>query len=93
MVARELLPPELSEGADATKRNGANSATKANTPADLTTIEQTIWDYLTADAATHIDELAIETAIPISQLSSALTMMTMRDLVRELPGKMYAKKL
>ena len=92
-VARELLPPELSKDADATKRTGANSAAKRDAPADLSEVEQAIWILLTADSAMHIDELSTATAMPVEKVSSALMMMEMRDLVRELPGKMYAKKL
>lgn len=91
-IARELLPPELSKDGDAAKRDGSK-AVDAAMPADLSEVERAIWNCLTADATKHIDELATETAIPISQLAGALMTMTMRDLVRELPGKMYAKKL
>jgi predicted Rossmann fold nucleotide-binding protein DprA/Smf involved in DNA uptake len=45
------------------------------------------------DEAVHIDALAEKTSLPVHELSGLLLGLEMRDLIRQLPGKCFAKKL
>lgn len=91
-VARELLPPEL----DAEKKRTGKSETseaKPATPADLSESERAVWALLSTDEAVHIDALTVESGMPMGQLTSALLGLEMRELVRQLPGRSFVKKL
>ena len=86
-IAVRLLPPELKQGEQ------KSAARAANAPTDLSASESAVFKLLTADEATHIDALAEQSALPLSDLAIALLGLEMRDLVRELPGKCYVRKL
>jgi DNA processing protein len=61
-------------------------------PAGLGENERKIWQVLSADEATHIDNLLEESELSFGDLSAALLGLEMRELVRTLPGKNYARK-
>lgn len=87
-IAAELLPPELKE-----KKSATSDKTVATVAADLPDGEAQIFRLLSADDPLHIDALAEQTGLPISQLTGALLGLEMRELVRQLPGKCFVKKL
>jgi DNA processing protein len=86
-VAARILPPEM-------KGDGKSShAQSSPAPKDLTESERRVFKLLTTDEATHIDALAERTGLSIPELSGALLALEMRDLVRQLPGKCFVRKL
>jgi DNA processing protein len=85
-IAAQLLPPELKE-----KKAGEKFG--KSVPADLSQSEAKIYNLLSTDEPAHIDALAGRTELPISQLTGALLGLEMRDLIRQLPGKCFVRKI
>jgi DNA processing protein len=88
-IAARLLPPE-------TKSKGASDELTKQlelVPGDLSAAEQSVWRLLSADAPLHIDALAEATGLSVPELVSALLALEMRELVRQLPGKCFVRKL
>jgi DNA processing protein len=87
-IAANILPPPLSKNA-----NGDGPAQAELRPADLDATESKVWLLLAADAATHIDTLIEQSGLSITDVTNALVAMEMRDLIRALPGRHFARKL
>src|SRR6266568_7394440 len=87
-IAAQLLPP-LSKK----KKRGELVDQLALTPSDLTEHERAIFKLLTTDTPQQIDALAETTKLSITQLTSALLTLEMRELIRALPGKCFVRKL
>jgi DNA processing protein len=88
-VAARLLPPEIKEagaGAELTRQLEL-------VPGDLSATERSIWKLLSADAPLHIDALAEASKLSLPELTGALLALEMRELVRQLPGKCFVRKL
>ncbi len=86
-IAAAILPPKI---------DGEKSEDKKQPqliPAGLDENERKIWQLLSADEATHIDNLSEESALSFGDLSVALLGLEMRELIRTLPGKNYARKI
>jgi DNA processing protein len=62
-------------------------------PADLSDEEQLLLALLSPDEALHIDELALRAGWGVPQLTGALLNLEMRELIRQLPGKCFVRKL
>jgi DNA processing protein len=62
-------------------------------PADLTETERRIWAILGGDRSTHIDELLEASGLSFGDLNTALVALDIRDLIRVLPGKHYARRM
>jgi hypothetical protein len=62
-------------------------------PADLSDHERTVWPLLPVDDSVHIDLLLEESGLSFGELNSALVGLDIRDLIRVLPGKNYARKI
>jgi DNA processing protein len=88
-IAAQLLPPEPKKGRQ--KDNPAERA--ARVPADLSDDEQLLLALLSPDEALHIDELALRAGWGVPQLTGALLNLEMRELIRQLPGKCFVRKL
>ena len=86
-IAAAILPPKI----DGEKSKETKQPELA--PANLTENERVIWQKLSADEATHIDLLLEESSLSFGDLSAALLGLDMRELVRVLPGKHYARKI
>ena len=87
-VAARLLPPETK------KREEKGLAPQLSlVPADLSATEQAVYKLLSADEAAHIDELAARSQLSVPELAGALLGLEMRELVRQLPGKCFVRKL
>ena len=76
----------------------ANGNTTAKTqpellPADLNEKERTVWTLLPADESIHIDILLETSGLSFGDLNTALVALDIRDLIRVLPGKHYARRL
>ncbi|HLL70969.1 MAG TPA: DNA-processing protein DprA [Pyrinomonadaceae bacterium] len=86
-IAARLLPPEPS------KKKRAGATEPSVLPADLSDGERTVFKLLSTDEALHIDELSEASKLPIPELTGVLLGLEMRDLVRQLPGKCFVRKL
>jgi DNA processing protein len=88
-IAARLLPPEPK------KRRGKNEGATSSTiiPTDLTDDERAVFRLISTDEPSHIDALAEASKLNLSSLTSALLALEMRELVRQLPGKCFVRKL
>ena len=86
-IAVELLPP-----APKKKEKGLVEQLSL-VPDNLTATEQAVWRLLSTDDPAHIDALAQMSGLSISELTSALLGLEMRELVRQLPGKSFVRKM
>jgi DNA processing protein len=87
-IAAAILPPESKK-----KKGAGASPEEAALPSDLSESERAVFKLITADAPAHIDELAERGALGVAVLSAALLGLEMRGLVRQLPGRLYVRKL
>jgi DNA processing protein len=90
-IAARILPPEPSK-----KRKGTNTASAAvgpPLPEDLSDGEREVLRLLSGDEAAHVDDLAESSGMTVQALAGVLLGLEMRDLVRQLPGKCFVRKL
>ncbi|MGB9181065.1 MAG: DNA-processing protein DprA [Pyrinomonadaceae bacterium] len=88
-IAAELLPPPPAKK----KKERGPSDQLELVPDNLSATEHTVWKLLSTDEASHIDALAEGSKLSINELTSALLALEMRDLIRQLPGKCFVRKL
>jgi DNA processing protein len=88
-IAARLLPPEPK------KKRGKNDSASSTqvVPADLTDDERAVLRLITTDDPSHIDALAEESKLSLPTLTSALLGLEMRELIRQLPGRCFVRKL
>ncbi|MFL6227245.1 MAG: DNA-processing protein DprA [Pyrinomonadaceae bacterium] len=88
-IAARLLPPEPK------KRRGSKDGASAAPamPADLTDDERAVLRLIQTDETSHIDALAEASKLNLPSLTSALLGLEMRELVRQLPGRCFVRKL
>jgi DNA processing protein len=86
-IAARILPPKLEE------KKGGRSEQQELLPADMNDNERKVWLLLNADEATHIDVLLETSGLSFGDLNSVLVGLDIRDLIRVLPGKHYARRL
>jgi DNA processing protein len=84
-IAASILPPRIDEPAQILQTE--------TPPPDLNPIEKKIWSILRADEATHIDSLLESSGLTFGDLNSALVALDIRDMIRVLPGKHYARRI
>ncbi len=89
-IAAAILPPTI--------ENASKDVEKENkqpefVPANLNENERKVWRLLSPDDATHVDFLLEKSELSIGDLQAALLGLDMRDLIRELAGKRYARKI
>lgn len=84
-VAASILPPKI--------ENEAATREPAKAPADLSENERKVWSLLTPDGSTHIDILLETSGLSFGDLNTALVGLDIRDLIRVLPGKHYARRI
>jgi DNA processing protein len=85
-IAARILPPE-------SKKKGGAAPAETREPADLSGPERAVFKLITTDAPAHIDALAEASGLPISELTGVLLALEMRELVRQLPGRCYVRRL
>jgi DNA protecting protein DprA len=87
-IAAEILPPKI-------EKSESNGRAKQQdlAPADLSSQERTIWSLLMPDEPVHIDNLLEQSALSFGDLNTALVGLDIRDLIRVLPGKYYARRM
>jgi DNA processing protein len=87
-ISAAILPPTIEKA----ETNGA-SRQQELAPADLTADERKIWSLLSADEPVHIDSLLEQSALSFGDLNAVLVGLDIRDLIRVLPGKHYARRI
>jgi len=87
-IAAQLLPPPTRK-----KKQGDLVDQLRLTPADLNENERAIFKQLNTDVPLQIDSLAETTKLSITQLTSALLTLEMRELIRALPGKCFVRRM
>ena len=87
-IAAAILPPkpETEGNREASKQQGL-------VPADLNENEAKLWPLIPTDEAIHIDVLLETSGLTFGDLNSALVGLDIRDLIRVLPGKHYARRM
>ncbi|MGI8642055.1 MAG: DNA-processing protein DprA [Pyrinomonadaceae bacterium] len=85
-IAAEILPPQIDKATGETIQ-------QKSLPADLTENERKIYSILSPDEPVHIDFLLETSQLSIGDLASAMLGLEMRDLIREMAGKRYARKI
>jgi DNA processing protein len=87
-ISASILPPKI-------EKAGSNGGSKKveTAPADLNDQERKIWSLLRPDEPVHIDNLLEQSSLSFGDLNSALVALDIRDLIRVLPGKYYARRL
>ena len=83
-----ILPPKL----DKVKNKETPKQTEL-APANLNENERKVWEILAPDEAIQIDDLLNESSLSFGDLSKVLFDLEMRELIRALPGKCYARKM
>ena len=86
-VAARILPPGM-KGVE-----GGAAAAPPTAPAELSEAEGKVYKLLSTDEPAHIDALAEASRLTIPELTGVLLGLEMRDLVRQLPGKCFTRKL
>ena len=72
---------------DKSQTNDKSQITKIK-PANLSLEEEKIYEALSAEPR-HLDEIAIEAGLPVQQAAALLTILEIKKVVRQLPGKMF----
>lgn len=88
-IAAQLLPPEPKK----VKKGDKLVEQLALLPDGLTANEQTVFTLLSPDESLHIDELSVRAGLSVPQLAGILLSLEMRELIRQLPGKCFARKM
>lgn len=86
-IAARILPPEVKE------KGARKSKETAQLPSDLSDGERKVCLLLSTDEPAHIDALAEGSGLAVSELSGVLLALEMRDLVRQLPGRCFVRRL
>ncbi|MGI8883858.1 MAG: DNA-processing protein DprA [Pyrinomonadaceae bacterium] len=87
-ISAAILPPKIDKSETAEKMPQPELA-----PADLSENERRIWSLLSPDEPAQIDVLLDASGLSFGDLNAALVNLEMRDLIRVLPGKCYARKI
>lgn len=87
-ISARILPPKIDEAT-----NEEKAQQQELIPADLSESERIIWTSLSPDEPTHIDNLLESSNLSFGDLNSVLVNLEMRDLIRVLPGRFYARKI
>ncbi len=87
-ISAAILPPKIDEKEKQTKPEQTDSM-----PNNLSDNERVIYSILSPDEPIHIDFLLEKSQLSVGDLASAILELEMRDLIRELAGKRYARKI
>jgi len=88
-IAARLLPPEPQKK----KKAGAAAGQQPAFLADLSDDERAVMKLLSADEPVHIDALVGANNLSVSTLTGVLLGLEMRELIQQLPGKCFVRKL
>src|SRR5690606_31922577 len=87
-IAAAIMPPKPDEKESSSKM----PKQPALEPAGLNEKERKIWSLLTPDEPVHIDILVEQSGLNFGELNGVLVSLDIRDLIRVLPGKHYARR-
>ena len=85
-LAARLLPP-------GPKKSARRADAAAALPEDIPESARHVLGLIPADEPAHIDALAAACGMGLAELSGALLELEMRELIRQLPGKCFVRKL
>jgi DNA processing protein len=88
-IAARLLPPE-------SRKKSTESGLVEQlrlVPDDLSMSEHAVFKLLSTDDPAHIDALVEASGLSVPELTRALLALEMRELVRQLPGRCFVRKL
>ncbi len=88
-IAARLLPPPFGDQ----NKGRALADQLLLVPPDLSAPERTVLKLLSADDPAHIDALLEKTKLSISDLTAALLNLEMHELIRQLPGRCFVRRL
>jgi DNA processing protein len=88
-IAAQLLPPPSRKS----RKKGELLDQLKLSPPDLSAPEQAVFNLLSTDTPLQIDTLAEGTKLSITQLTSALLALEMRELVHALPGMCFVRRM
>jgi len=88
-IAAKLLPPPFGEK----KQQKTLADQLLLVPERLSGSERTVLKLLSPDNPAHIDALLDKTKLSISDLTAALLALEMNELIRQLPGRCFVRKL
>lgn len=88
-IAAQLLPPPSRKS----KKKGELVNQLNLSPPDLSEHERVVFKLLSTDTPQQIDTLAEGTKLSITELTSALLALEMRELIRALPGMCFVRKM
>jgi DNA processing protein len=88
-IAARILPPPFGEG----KKERSFVDQLSLVPQTLKGHERVIFKLLSADTPIHIDALAHDTKLSVTDVTAALLGLEMRELIRALPGKCFVRKI
>ncbi len=80
----------LGGGKSQDPKNGMSARQQTDVP-HLKGEEEKVYELLSSDPR-HIDVICSEANLPVSKVSSTLVMLEVKGLIRQLPGKQFAKK-
>ena len=87
-IAAAILPPKIE------KQKAEDAVRQPDLmPADMNDNERKIWSILNPDEPVHIDILLEQSGLSFGDLNTALVSLDIRDLIRVLPGKHYARRM
>jgi DNA processing protein len=86
-IAAKLLPPPLE------KKRQPVVDQMLLVPDNLSAPERTVLRLLSPDSPAHIDALLAKTKLSMSNLTAALLALEMNELIRQLPGRCFVRKL
>ena len=86
-VGARILPPRIDGEAEA-----GHDRQPELIPSGMSVNEQKVWETLSSDDSTHIDVLLETSGLSFGDLNAALVGLDIRDLIRVLPGKHYARR-
>ncbi len=87
-IAAAILPPKIE------KQKAEDAVRQPDLmPADMNENERKIWSILNPDEPVHIDILLEQSGLSFGDLNTALVALDIRDLIRVLPGKHYARRM
>ena len=85
-IAAAILPPEI-------KAKGAPTHARPSEPAGLSESESAVLKLIPLDEPAHIDALAEASGLAVSELAGVLLSLEMRELLRQLPGRCFVRKM
>jgi DNA processing protein len=75
------------------KGKGEPSHARPTEPAGLSGQESAVLKLIPVDGPAHIDALAERSGLPVQELSGLLLALEMRELIRQLPGRCFVRRL